>query len=147
MSYVRWINAHFLPVPCCTLGLSQLFTLVLFIHFLPSSRRRTVGRWLPLKKLLTGASAGVHVLFVVLSRAALCLRFGSVFCLSNLLITVLLLSMFTGNPLFNLQLEPYRRLSCFCIIFVCPFNKHLLATSTHIPVDRENFTELTFLRR
>lgn len=60
----------------------------------------------------------------------------------------LLLSMYTGNPLFNLQLEPYRRLSCFCIIFfVCPFNKHLLATSTHIPDSGTISPELTFLRR
>lgn len=59
----------------------------------------------------------------------------------------LLLCMYTGNPLFNLQMEPYRRLSCFCIIFfVCPFNKHLLATSTHIPDSGTISPELTFLR-
>lgn len=57
----------------CTLGLSQLFTRVLFIHFAVCLRIKLVG---------------VHVLFVVvlLARWLALFTFRSVFCLSNLLI-------------------------------------------------------------
>lgn len=44
----------------------------------------------------------------------------------------LLLSMYTGNPLFNLQLEPYRRLSCFCIIFLFAHSINTCLQRAHI---------------
>lgn len=133
MSYVRWINAHFLPVPCCTLGLSQLFTLVLFIHFLPSSRRRSVGRWLPLNEAADwGWCWGARFVRRPLARCAVFTFRVCVLPFQFVDHCELLLSMYTGNPLFNLQLEPYRRLSCFCIIFLFAHSINTCLQRAHI---------------
>lgn len=56
----------------------------------------------------------------------------------------LLLCMYIGNPLFNLQLEPYRRLSCFCIIFLFAHSINTCLQRAHISQTAGQFHRANF---